>query len=81
MITALTERQTLMESRAAALVANAVEAEEAWLECMGAPPTTDAACSRWLNEVRTAAAYRDRYRVDLRRALGAPNRGAETRAA
>jgi hypothetical protein len=70
MMTALTERQTLMESRAAALAANAVEAEEPWLGRLGTPPTTHAARSRWLNEVSTVAAYRDRYRVDGGSALG-----------
>jgi conjugative relaxase-like TrwC/TraI family protein len=72
MKTALTERQTLMESRAVALAANAVEAGEPWLRGLGTPPTTDAARSHWLNEVSTVAAYRDRYRVDGRRALGEP---------
>lgn len=77
MITALTERQTLMESRAAALAANAVEAEEPWLERLGTPPTRDAARGRWLSEVRTVAAYRDRYRVDGRRALGESRTAAQ----
>ena len=76
-MTALTERQTLMESRAVALAANAVEAEEPWLERLGTPPTTDAARGRWLNEVRTVAAYRDRYRVDGRRALGESRTAAQ----
>ena len=70
MMTALTERQTLMESRAAALAEKAVEAEEPWLRRLGTPPTTQAARSQWLNEVSTVAAYRDRYRVDGGRALG-----------
>ena len=64
MMTALAERQTLMESRAVALAANAVEADEPWLRRLGTPPTTGAARSRWLKEVSTVAAYRDRYRVD-----------------
>ncbi|PKH41998.1 conjugal transfer protein [Nocardioides alpinus] len=70
MMTALTERHTLMESRAAALAFNAVEADAPWLKRLGAPPRSDAARSSWLNEVRTVAAYRDRYRVDGRSALG-----------
>ena len=70
MITALTQRQTLMESRAIALAANAVETGEQWLESLGTPPEVAAARTRWLNEVRIVAAYRDRYRVDGRRAVG-----------
>ncbi|QOT24105.1 relaxase domain-containing protein (plasmid) [Paenarthrobacter sp. YJN-D] len=77
MMTALTERQSLMESRAKALTANAVEAKEPWLKRLGTPPTTDAARSRWLNEVSAVAAFRDRYRVDGRRALGAPRTAAQ----
>jgi hypothetical protein len=77
MMTALTERQTLIESRAAALTANAVEAEDAWLKRLGTPPTTDAARSHWLNEVSTVAAYRDRYRVDGRHTLGEPRTVAQ----
>jgi hypothetical protein len=77
MMTALTERQALMESRAKALTANAVEAGEPWLKRLGTPPTTDAARSRWLNEVSAVAAYRDRYRVDGRRALGEPRTTAQ----
>jgi conjugative relaxase-like TrwC/TraI family protein len=77
MMTALTERQTLMESRAATLAANAVEAHEPWLTRLGTPPTTDAARSRWLIQVRTVAAYRDRYRVDGKRALGEARTAAQ----
>jgi hypothetical protein len=77
MMKALTERQTLMESRAVLLAANAVEAEEPWLDRLGTPPTTDAVRSRWLNEVSTVAAYRDRYRVDGGRALGEPRTAAQ----
>jgi hypothetical protein len=68
MRTALDERLRLMESRAVALAANAVEAKESWLDRMGTPPTTEAAHGRWLIEVKTVAAYRDRYRVDGPRA-------------
>lgn len=77
MITALTERQTLMESRAAALAATAVAAEEPWLKRLGTPPINDADRSHWLNEVSTVAAYRNRYRADGRRALGEPRTAAQ----
>ncbi|WP_231252710.1 AAA family ATPase, partial [Nocardioides furvisabuli] len=70
MMIALTERHTLMESRAAALALNAVEVDASWLKRLGTPPRSDADRRRWLNEVRTVAAYRDRYQVDGRSALG-----------
>jgi hypothetical protein len=37
----------------------------------------DQARRRWLREVRTVAAYRDRYKVEGRRALGAPANEAQ----
>ena len=70
MMTALAERHTLMESRAAVLALNAVGADASWLKRLGTPPVSDADRRRWLNEVRTVAAYRDRYQVDGRSALG-----------
>jgi hypothetical protein len=76
MMAALAERQALMESRATALTANAVDAKEPWLKRLGRPPTTDADRSLWLNEASTVAAYRDQYRVDGRRALGEPRTAA-----
>jgi conjugative relaxase-like TrwC/TraI family protein len=70
MTVALTERQRLMESRAAILATDALNAREPWLDGLGTPPVTEAARSRWLIEVRTVAAYRDRYRVDGPSAVG-----------
>ena len=77
MMAALAERQTLIESRAATLAADAVAAEEPWLKHLGMPPTADAARTQWLNEARTLAAYRDRYRVDGSCALGEPRTAAQ----
>lgn len=70
MAAALTDRQTLMESRAIALAESAVDANEPWLKRLGTPPSKGSARRRWLYEVRTIAAYRDRYQVDGRSALG-----------
>lgn len=67
---ALTERHDLMESRALTLADQAVESKARWLKRLGAPPRSDAARGRWLHEVRTVAAYRDRYGVEERSALG-----------
>jgi hypothetical protein len=72
MSAALHARQTMMEVRATALVDEAVEAGEPWLKRLGTPPVTGAVRIRWLNEVRTVAAYRDRYQVDTSSALDEP---------
>ena len=53
-----------------------VEEKAPWLKRLGIPPTTATARRRWLHEVRTVAAYRDRYKVEGR-ALGAPQNEAQ----
>jgi hypothetical protein len=77
MSTALTARQALIEARAKALAVMAVEAGEPWLKRLGTPPKGDAARRRWLDEVRTVAAYRDRYQVDTSSALDEPRSEAQ----
>ncbi|CUR58092.1 TraA-like transfer protein [metagenome] len=77
MASALTERQTLIESRALALAQEAVDTNEPWLKRLGTPRSKGSARGRWLHEVRTVAAYRDRYQVDGRSALGVPRTEAQ----
>lgn len=79
MARALVERQRLMELRAVALAENAVDANEPWLKRLGAPPSKGSVRRRWLHEARTVAAYRDRYQVDGRSALGEPRTEAQRR--
>jgi conjugative relaxase-like TrwC/TraI family protein len=67
----------LMEGRAMTLAEDAVECKVPWLKRLGAVPTTEVARRRWLYEVRTVAAYRDRYDVDGRRVLGEPRNVAQ----
>ena len=71
---ALRERQELIETGAVALAEAAVERGEPWLKRLGSPPVEVGERERWLREVRTAAAYRDRYR--RRRPHGARRRPA-----
>ena len=59
------------------LADKAVEDKAAWLKRLGSVPTTGAARRLWLHEVRTVAAYRDRYGVDGRRVLGEPKNVAQ----
>ena len=77
MSAALSVRQALMETRATTLAIQAVEADEPWLKRLGTPPKEDAARGRWLNEVRTVTAYRDRYQVDTSSTLDEPRSEAQ----
>lgn len=73
----LTDLAALLEGRAMALAEKAVEGKAPWLKRLGPPPKTEAARCRWLHEVRTVAAYRDRYKVEGRRTLGEPKNEAQ----
>lgn len=73
----LGELTDLMEGRAMTLAERATEDRAPWLKRLGTAPTTEAARRRWLHEVRTVAAYRDRYCVDGRRVLGDPKNVAQ----
>ncbi|GAB2446754.1 hypothetical protein GCM10027062_30250 [Nocardioides hungaricus] len=77
MTAALAERADLMEQRATTLVDQAVTSGEPWLKRLGEPPTTEPARQAWLHEVRTVDAYRDRYQVEGRNAVGEPRTVAQ----
>ena len=68
--TALAERDQAMEDRARTLAAQAVETRRLWVDALGGPPTDPARWERWLREVSTVAAYRDRWHVTGSRPLG-----------
>ena len=70
MADALRERAHLIEDRALALAASAVETDAGWLKRLGPAPDDDAERRRWMREVATVAAYRDRYGISARSALG-----------
>jgi hypothetical protein len=69
--TALAERDRAMQDRARALATQAVAAGRPWLDGLGNPPAEPARRQRWLREVSTVAAYRDRWHITSRRPLGA----------
>lgn len=60
-----------------ALAVHAVKADEPWLKRFGTPPKADTARGRWLDEVRTVAAYRDRHHVDTYSTLDEPRSEAQ----
>ena len=77
MAAALTERADLMKQRATALADHAVTSGEPWLKRLGETPTIEPTRQLWLHEVRTVAAYRDRYQVEGRTTLGEPRTVAQ----
>lgn len=70
MAEALTQREHLMESRAATLADAALARKERWLRRLGAQPPDGPQRERWRQELRTVVAYRDRYAVDPDGVLG-----------
>ncbi|WP_104082764.1 hypothetical protein [Cryobacterium sp. Y11] len=67
---ALVERADLIESRAAAVLDQAVLAGEPWTQTLGAAPRGSAAAA-WHQSGCTVAAYRDRYDITGAKPLGA----------
>ena len=64
------ERAELIEARARALVAAAVDIDAPWCRHLGTPPTEPQARELWTQAAMTVAAYRDRYKVDSDVPLG-----------
>ncbi|MDI6910432.1 MobF family relaxase [Nocardioides sp.] len=69
MADALRERAHLIEDRARALAESAVDIDAPWVRGLGRTPDPDAE-QRWMREVATIAAYRDRYGISARTVLG-----------
>jgi hypothetical protein len=75
MARALAERHFAMEQRALSLAQEAITARDSWVRPLGAPPRDPAQRDRWLRDVSTVAAYRDRWHIEGQRPLGmAPER-------
>jgi conjugative relaxase-like TrwC/TraI family protein len=70
MADALRERAHLIEDRATALAQSAVDTDARWLKRVGPAPESDGDRQRWMREVASVAAYRDRYGITARTALG-----------
>lgn len=70
MADALRERAHLIEDRSLALAETAVDTNARWLKRLGPAPDADAGRQGWTREVATVAAYRDRYGISARSALG-----------
>ena len=71
MARALAERDEAMEQRCRGLAEEAITAGHGWVRALGDPPSESPQRERWLREVSTVAAYRDRWHIEGRRPLGA----------
>ncbi len=63
MARALSERERAMEMRARTLGNQAIEAGHGWVQSLGPAPSHPGRRARWLREVSTIAAYRDRWQI------------------
>jgi hypothetical protein len=70
MAQALAERDHAMEERARTLANQAVGTGESWVQHLGVTPATPARRERWIREVSTIAAYRDRWHITGHSAVG-----------
>ena len=68
---ALTERRTLIENRADAVLDRDFADASIWTAVLGAQPL-DSRSAPWRCSARVVAAYRDRYQITSDAALGAP---------
>lgn len=59
----LGELAELIDQRAAALASHAIQDSQPWVRRLGPPPTDPAQRAVWEQQVRTIAAYRDRYSI------------------
>ena len=73
---ALTERRDLIEARADARLAGALQNGETWMVALGPEPKDDKAAMIWRRHARTVAAYRDRYSITGPTPLGEPAESA-----
>lgn len=72
---ALTERDYLIEQRAAAVLDRGLAEREPWTQALGPEPADVRTAQRWRRLARVVAAYRDRYQITTGQPLGA---GAST---
>jgi conjugative relaxase-like TrwC/TraI family protein len=70
MADALRERAQVIEDRATALAQLAVDTDAQWLKRVGPAPEADGDRHRWMREVASVAAYRDRYGITAGTVLG-----------
>src|SRR5690606_8137523 len=72
MARALAERRQLIEARSRALAAGAIREDERRTRRRRRPPAPGAHRDRWVKELETVAAFRDRHMIVSDSPLGAP---------
>jgi hypothetical protein len=70
MAQALNERDQAMERRARSLADQAVMSGENWVQILGTPPASPARRERWMKEISTIAAFRDRWHISSQNPIG-----------
>jgi hypothetical protein len=73
MAQALAERDHAMEERARVVAVQGIESGEAWATALGAVPDDPARRARWVREVSTVAAYRDRWHITGEQTIDSPS--------
>jgi hypothetical protein len=66
----LSELGGLIEQRADALTEHAIQNNQPWVASLGTTPSDPARLATWQQQIRTVAAYRDRYRLSGTDPLG-----------
>jgi hypothetical protein len=67
---ALAERDHAMEERARVVAVQGIESGQVWAKGLGAVPDDPARRARWVREVSTVAAYRDRWHITGQQTIG-----------
>jgi hypothetical protein len=60
----LSELGDLIEQRADTLTEHAIQNNQPWVASLGPTPSDPARHAAWQQQIRTVAAYRDRYRLN-----------------
>jgi hypothetical protein len=78
MARALTERDRAMQARARAVANDALESGQPWAKALGAIPDNPERRARWVREILTVAAYRDRWHITGNETIGRAVDGVST---
>jgi hypothetical protein len=78
MARALSERDQAMEERARTLAIQGIESRQTWVNALGAMPHDPGRRARWMYEVSTVAAYRDRWHIIGDGGIGSPRDAASS---
>jgi conjugative relaxase-like TrwC/TraI family protein len=78
MARALAERDRAMQARAHVVAIDALESGQPWAKALGAIPEDPERRARWVHEILTVAAYRDRWHITGSETIGRAVDGVST---